>query len=346
MKNCPYCGTENPDDAQTCSNCTADLVADPAATSKSKGQEKGESPAPDTSEMETVISQRPDELDADPLAETAQRAEITAVSQPGRQGDEESTPSGDTEDETDSPPEPEAGPAEQEPAVAPTDATVVSGMKAPEIPAAEAEVETMAAAEPEPPLSASEMPAEAETPEVDPLAETKLGAVPAGEAKPEPSAFERAEAILADKPLADPVSAELADQAGEMAEPDAFERAAALLERDPARAGAEAAASSFGEPEAFIQPAKNRSLALGLEGLGLIGFLGFGWIYAGSMTTGVALLIGFGLFNLLFLAADIGLTFLGFPFLFCCHLVVNLGAIGGSMYFLNERTRENPEFLA
>lgn len=77
---------------------------------------------------------------------------------------------------------------------------------------------------------------------------------------------------------------------------------------------------------------KDKTIALLIELLpGLFGFLGIGWLYAGSVGTGIALLLGFIAWNFFAIILD-AITFGLFA---CLHIPANLVIIGVSAYMLN-----------
>jgi hypothetical protein len=69
MKACPYCGTENPDDADVCSNCSADLKADAAGEGESGAKTVISSSA--AAEVEAMVA----------AAEAAKEAEESAAAE-------------------------------------------------------------------------------------------------------------------------------------------------------------------------------------------------------------------------------------------------------------------------
>lgn len=90
------------------------------------------------------------------------------------------------------------------------------------------------------------------------------------------------------------------------------------------------------------RPMKDRSIALILEILpGLFGFLGFGWIYAGDVNTGVVFLIGYLAAAVVFVIADVisgGI---------CCFFTVPLQIliIAVSTNRLNQYVKAHPELF-
>jgi hypothetical protein len=90
------------------------------------------------------------------------------------------------------------------------------------------------------------------------------------------------------------------------------------------------------------RPLKDRNIALILEILpGLFGFLGFGWIYSGNTSTGIAWLVGY-LFWILIAAVVIVATG---GFAVFCTLPINLIFIGVSASSLNNYTKQNPQMF-
>jgi hypothetical protein len=88
--------------------------------------------------------------------------------------------------------------------------------------------------------------------------------------------------------------------------------------------------------------AKDRTLALVAEVLpGLFGLLGIGWIYAGSTTTGIAILIGFLLWNFFAIILDV----ITAGIFACVHLPVNMIAVVGSAILLYNYTKKHPELF-
>jgi hypothetical protein len=93
---------------------------------------------------------------------------------------------------------------------------------------------------------------------------------------------------------------------------------------------------------AYRQPAKDPSLALVLELLpGFFGLLGFGWIYTGQVTTGVLLLAGFLLWNMLALFLDL----ITISLFLCLHIPINLTALLLSGILLNNHIKNHPEIF-
>lgn len=90
------------------------------------------------------------------------------------------------------------------------------------------------------------------------------------------------------------------------------------------------------------RPAKDRSIALILELLpGLFGFLGFGWIYAGNTSAGVAWLVGFLLWTICAVLIDVVSGGLG-----CfCTLPVSIVVLAISATQLNKYTKNHPELF-
>jgi hypothetical protein len=87
---------------------------------------------------------------------------------------------------------------------------------------------------------------------------------------------------------------------------------------------------------------KDRSTATILEVLpGLFGFLGFGWIYAGNTSTGIALLIGFFVWSVI--AGIISVLTAGIGAI--CWLPISIGCIVFSTIRLNAYTKQHPELF-
>jgi hypothetical protein len=89
------------------------------------------------------------------------------------------------------------------------------------------------------------------------------------------------------------------------------------------------------------KPPKDRSIALILEILvGLFGFLGFGWIYAGETNRGVITLAGFFAWHILIvlplalITASAGL---------CLTIPIDIIIIGFSSFSLNNYLQQHPE---
>ncbi len=90
---------------------------------------------------------------------------------------------------------------------------------------------------------------------------------------------------------------------------------------------------------AYVDRRKSRVVALLLELLpALFGFLGFGWLYAGRVEVGLAVLFGYWAWSLLALLLDL---FTGF--FVCLHLPGSLAFIGASVYFLVRYTDRHPD---
>jgi hypothetical protein len=93
-------------------------------------------------------------------------------------------------------------------------------------------------------------------------------------------------------------------------------------------------------PGSSSYPRRDKSVALILEILpGLIGFLGFGWIYAGKTQTGVMWLVGFLAWNLIALLLDITICFIPI------HITVSLACLIISPVSLNNYLNRNPQVL-
>jgi len=90
------------------------------------------------------------------------------------------------------------------------------------------------------------------------------------------------------------------------------------------------------------RPPKDRSLSLIFEILpGLFGFLGFGWIYSGNTSTGVAWLVGMLVWDVIAIVI-ITLT-AGFGCFFT--IPVNLVLIAVSASSLNTYTKQHPDLF-
>jgi hypothetical protein len=95
-------------------------------------------------------------------------------------------------------------------------------------------------------------------------------------------------------------------------------------------------------PSYAARSPKDRLLAIVLEVLpGLFGLLGIGWLYAGSTTAGVILLLGFLAWN--FFAIILDVFTLGI--FLCLHLPVNLVALILSPVLLYNYTKKHPELF-
>jgi hypothetical protein len=95
-----------------------------------------------------------------------------------------------------------------------------------------------------------------------------------------------------------------------------------------------------GQPVSPDRSPKDRVVALVLEILpGLIGFLGFGWIYAGNMTVGLILLISFLIWNIL----AVVLSIITLSIFLCLYIPVNITVISLSAIFLYNYTKQHPE---
>jgi TM2 domain-containing membrane protein YozV len=96
------------------------------------------------------------------------------------------------------------------------------------------------------------------------------------------------------------------------------------------------------QPSPPAQPPKQRSTAMLLEiGLGLIGLLGFGWIYAGKTGTGIAILLinlGVNIFFVLLGALTFGLSII-------IALPVQITAIIISAVTLNNHTKKRTDLF-
>lgn len=95
-------------------------------------------------------------------------------------------------------------------------------------------------------------------------------------------------------------------------------------------------------PVTYVRPLKDRSMAQILEILpGLFGFLGFGWIYAGDVNTGIMFLVGYLVAAVAFVIFDIisgGI---------CCFFTVPLQIliIAVSVSRLNQHIKAHPELF-
>ena len=260
MKACPYCGTENPDEAEVCSNCTGNLKVGGESDENSSAKTVISSAA--AAEVEAMVAAAEtakEEEEAEAAANQAEQVEGEPVDEPVAES---------------------ADILAQEMA---TDATSEPEAEADDAGGAKTIISSGAARELEEAIAAAEREVEQEQPE---------------------SAFDRAEAIL--------------DQGSA---PDVQPVAAEILPDEP----------------------KNKALALGLELLGLILLPGFGWMYAGNLKAGIGILIGSLILNSIFFVLDIFIgPFTLFLFL-CCHALVILGIAGGSVYFLNNHIKAQPD---
>ncbi len=94
----------------------------------------------------------------------------------------------------------------------------------------------------------------------------------------------------------------------------------------------------------YIQhPPKSRSTALILELLpGLFGIYGIGWIYANKTGTGLALLIGGLVWDVIAIIIDVATGGFG-----CfCSLPVNIAAVAISSSSIHSYTKQHPELFA
>ena len=102
--------------------------------------------------------------------------------------------------------------------------------------------------------------------------------------------------------------------------------------------------AEYSQPPTYIpqKPAKDRSLALILEILpGLFGFLGFGWIYSGNTSTGIAWLIGFLVWDVISIIVAVFSAALGL----ICTLPISIALIALSASRLNSYTKNNPQIF-
>lgn len=90
------------------------------------------------------------------------------------------------------------------------------------------------------------------------------------------------------------------------------------------------------------KPPKDRSIAIILEILpGLFGFLGFGWIYAGNVGTGIAWLVGMLVWT--GIATILAVLTVGISLF--CTLPVSIGLLAISAVTLNSYTKNHPELF-
>jgi hypothetical protein len=95
-------------------------------------------------------------------------------------------------------------------------------------------------------------------------------------------------------------------------------------------------------PTYIIQPRKDRSIALILEILpGLFGLLGFGWIYAGNVNSGIIWLICFLLYTIF--ASIIAVFTLGISL--CLSLPLSIALIVISAVNLNNYTKQHSDLF-
>lgn len=95
-------------------------------------------------------------------------------------------------------------------------------------------------------------------------------------------------------------------------------------------------------PVYFQRPPKSRSTALLLEILlGLCGIYGTGWIYANKMGTGLGLLIGGLVWDVI--AVIIGTVTGGFGLI--CTLPINIVAVTISSIMISNYTKQHPELF-
>jgi TM2 domain-containing membrane protein YozV len=95
-------------------------------------------------------------------------------------------------------------------------------------------------------------------------------------------------------------------------------------------------------PAMYVRPLKDRSIALILEILpALLGFLGFGWIYAGEVNTGVTFLVGYLVVVFVFAIFDV------FSSGICCFLTLPLQIVIVviSVSRLNKHIKAHPELF-
>jgi TM2 domain-containing membrane protein YozV len=95
-------------------------------------------------------------------------------------------------------------------------------------------------------------------------------------------------------------------------------------------------------PQPASRPQKDRSLAIVLEVLpGLFGILGIGWMYAGNINTGLAVLVG----NLIFLAISAVIAVLTAGIGLCILWPMEIVILVLSATQLNKYTRKHPELF-
>jgi hypothetical protein len=90
------------------------------------------------------------------------------------------------------------------------------------------------------------------------------------------------------------------------------------------------------------KPERDRNVAVALEFfLGLIGFIGVGWIYAEKALIGVVLLIGYVLWNVLAAFLDT----ITFGIFLCIHIPLHLIVVALTSYILYRYTKNTPEMF-
>lgn len=95
-------------------------------------------------------------------------------------------------------------------------------------------------------------------------------------------------------------------------------------------------------PVTYVRPLKDRSMAQILEILpGLFGFLGFGWIYAGDVNTGIMFLVGYLVVAFAFVIFDVVSGGI------CCFFTLPLQIliIAVSVSRLNQHIKAHPELF-
>jgi hypothetical protein len=92
---------------------------------------------------------------------------------------------------------------------------------------------------------------------------------------------------------------------------------------------------------AAARPVKDRSLAVILEVLlGLFGFLGIGWIYAGDTNRGLITLVAFLIWNAVLTTIIVFTVGIG-----CICIPINWIIIAASAYALNNYTKTRPDLF-
>jgi hypothetical protein len=105
---------------------------------------------------------------------------------------------------------------------------------------------------------------------------------------------------------------------------------------------AQPAAYPYPVPTYAPRPAKDRSLTIILEVLpGLFGFLGIGWMYAGNVGTGLAILIG----NLMYVGVGAVIATLTAGIALCFLWPLEILFLALSVIQLNKHIRQHPELF-
>ncbi len=121
-----------------------------------------------------------------------------------------------------------------------------------------------------------------------------------------------------------------------------FERAARMTTPPAQQLEPGADAETPFVPMSSPKSDKDRSIALGLEILpGLIGFLGFGWMYADNLLVGLLLLGGYIVWNVIAVILDVVTV----GIFLCVHLPVHAIVVALSAFILYRHTKNHPEMF-